>query len=177
MKLQSNATQLTNVPFCRAGRLYIADTNNSVIRYLDLNKEGSELLTLELKGVKPPMPKPKTLRRLRSRVSADTLTVKVDGISSKEGNLRLQISLPQGYHFSKVIRASLLLVTTLQENPLLYVRHKFVSHDFRKLGASSPSTWSKEARYLSIRWMESWTRKDLRSFILRGPPIRLQQHE
>ncbi|OWM72419.1 hypothetical protein CDL15_Pgr018304 [Punica granatum] len=87
------------------GRLYIADTNNSLIRYLNLNKQGAELLTLELKGVKPPMAKPKTLRRLRSRVSTDSLTVKVDGISSNEGNLRLQISLPEGYHFSKEARS------------------------------------------------------------------------
>ncbi|KAK4748788.1 hypothetical protein SAY87_015374 [Trapa incisa] len=91
------------------GKLYIADTNNSVIRYLDLNMEGSELLTLELKGVKPPVPRTKTLRRLRSRVSADTLTVKVDSISSKEGNLRLQISLPEGYHFSKEARSKFIV--------------------------------------------------------------------
>ena len=39
-----------------SGKLLIADTSNSVIRYLDLNKKEPELLTLELKGVQPPAP-------------------------------------------------------------------------------------------------------------------------
>lgn len=82
-----------------AGRLFITDTNNSVIRYLDLNK--AQLLTLELKGVQPPS-KSWSLKRLRRRLSSDTRTVKVDGVSSNEGNLYLNISLPDGYHFSKV---------------------------------------------------------------------------
>ncbi|KAG5525459.1 hypothetical protein RHGRI_031948 [Rhododendron griersonianum] len=87
------------------GRLFIADTNNSVIRYLDLNKEKPELLTLELKGVQPPIPKSRSLKRLRQRSSADTDTVKVDGSSSNEGNLYLKISVPEGYHFSKEARS------------------------------------------------------------------------
>ncbi|XP_058189989.1 protein SUPPRESSOR OF QUENCHING 1, chloroplastic isoform X6 [Rhododendron vialii] len=87
------------------GRLFIADTNNSVIRHLDLNKEEPELLTLELKGVQPPIPKSRSLKRLRRRSSADTDTVKVDGSSSIEGNLYLKISVPEGYHFSKEARS------------------------------------------------------------------------
>ncbi|KAI3440505.1 Thioredoxin domain-containing protein, partial [Psidium guajava] len=93
------------------GRLFIADTNNNVIRYLDLNKGGAELLTLELKGVRPPVHKSRTLKRLRSRTSSDTLTVKVDGISSSEGNLGLKISLPEGYHFSKEARSKFYVET------------------------------------------------------------------
>lgn len=96
------------IPLCTfPGQLFIADTNNNIIRYLDLNKEGAELLTLELKGVRPPLPKSRTLKRLRSRSSSDTLTVKVDGISSSEGILGLKISLPEGCHFSKVLAHSL----------------------------------------------------------------------
>lgn len=87
------------------GRLFIADTNNSVIRYLDLNKEEPELITLELKGVQPPTPKPRSLKRLRQRSFADTDIVKVDGSSSNEGNLYLKISVPEGYHFSKEARS------------------------------------------------------------------------
>lgn len=162
-------------PFHCAGRLYIADTNNSVIRYLDLNKEGSELLTLELKGVKPPVPKLKPMRRLRSRVSADTLTIKVDGISSKEGNLRLQISLPEGYHFSKVTPTFLLITS---RNAICYNRLDInLLHNLRKLEASSSLTQSQEVMYLLIRWMESLTHKDLQSLVSRGPPLRLQQRE
>ncbi|XVF57595.1 hypothetical protein PTKIN_Ptkin06aG0217900 [Pterospermum kingtungense] len=84
------------------GKLYIADTNNSEIRYLDLNKASAEIRTLELKGVQPPTPRSKSLRRLRRRPSADTQTIVVNGGSSTEGNLYLKVSLPKEYHFSKV---------------------------------------------------------------------------
>ncbi|KAJ0007299.1 hypothetical protein Pint_30388 [Pistacia integerrima] len=60
-------------------KLLIADTNNSVIRYLDLNKKEPELLTLELKGVQPPATKSKSPKRLRRRSSPDTQTIVVDG--------------------------------------------------------------------------------------------------
>ncbi|KAJ4956610.1 hypothetical protein NE237_013393 [Protea cynaroides] len=83
------------------GRLFIADTNNSIIRYLDLKKEDAELFTLELKGVQPPSPKSRSLKRLRRRSLADTQTVMVDSGLSTEGNLYIQVSLPEGYHFSK----------------------------------------------------------------------------
>lgn len=84
------------------GRLFIADTNNSLIRYIDFSNEEPALLTLELKGVQPPTVKSKSLKRLRRRSSADTQTVTVDGGSSNEGNLSIKISLPEEYHFSKV---------------------------------------------------------------------------
>ncbi|KAK4851350.1 hypothetical protein QYF36_014395 [Acer negundo] len=87
------------------GKLFIADTNNSVVRYLDLNSEKAELLTLELKGVQPPMPKSRSPKRLRRRSSADTETVVVNGGLSNEGNLNLKISLPKEYHFSKEARS------------------------------------------------------------------------
>ncbi|KAF2538785.1 hypothetical protein F2Q68_00019914 [Brassica cretica] len=88
------------------GRLFVADTNNSLIRYIDLNnKEDVEIRTLELKGVQPPMPKAKSLKRLRKRASADTKIVTVDAVTSREGDLNLKISLPDGYHFSKEARS------------------------------------------------------------------------
>ena len=91
------------VPWYLAGRFYIADTNNSVIRYIDLNKQEPELLTLELKGVRPPAPKSRSPKRLRRRSGADTEIIVVDGGSSNEGNLNLKISVSEGYHFSKVL--------------------------------------------------------------------------
>ncbi|GFP87939.1 nhl repeat-containing protein 2 [Phtheirospermum japonicum] len=65
------------------GTLFIADTNNSIIRYLDLNKKEAVLVTLELKGVQSPSPKSKSLRRLRRRSPADTETIAFDGAQSK----------------------------------------------------------------------------------------------
>ncbi|KAG5232309.1 NHL repeat-containing protein [Salix suchowensis] len=100
------------------GRLIIADTNNSVIRYLDLNKGEAELLTLELKGVQPPASKSRSLKRLRKRSSADTETIKVDGSSSSEGNLRIKISVPEEYHFSKEARSKF-SVETEPENAVV----------------------------------------------------------
>ncbi|KAG0478326.1 hypothetical protein HPP92_013045 [Vanilla planifolia] len=82
------------------GRFLIADTNNSIIRYLDLNGDSSVLGTLDLKGVLPPSPKPKSPKRLRRRVSSDTI-LKIDGGSAAQGFLELNISIPNGYHFSK----------------------------------------------------------------------------
>lgn len=84
------------------GRLYIADTNNNLIRYLNLNEEKAQVLTLELKGVQPPVPKSRSMKRLRRR-SSDTETVVVPGGSSNEGSLGIKISVPEGYHFSKVL--------------------------------------------------------------------------
>ncbi|KAL0412898.1 UNVERIFIED_CONTAM: protein SUPPRESSOR OF QUENCHING 1, chloroplastic [Sesamum radiatum] len=87
--------------FWPSGRIFIADTNNSIIRVLDLNNGEPRLLTLELKGVQPPVPKSKSLRRLRRRSAADTETIVIDGGSSNEGKLCLKISVPEGYHLSK----------------------------------------------------------------------------
>nr|XP_027114870.1 protein SUPPRESSOR OF QUENCHING 1, chloroplastic-like isoform X1 [Coffea arabica] len=87
------------------GRLFIADTNNNLIRYLDLKTKKPELLTLELKGVQPPAPKSRSLKRLRRRSGADKETIVINGGSSSEGNLILKISVPEGYHFSKEARS------------------------------------------------------------------------
>ncbi|TKY61571.1 NHL repeat-containing protein 2 [Spatholobus suberectus] len=87
------------------GRLFIADTNNSLIRYLDLNTDETELRTLELKGIQPPKPKSRSFKRLRRRPSADTMPITIDAISSNEGNLSIKISLPNEYHFSKEARS------------------------------------------------------------------------
>ncbi|KAJ1417181.1 Six-bladed beta-propeller, TolB-like [Sesbania bispinosa] len=87
------------------GRLFIADTNNSLIRYLDLNSDEIELRTLELKGFQPPKTKSRSFKRLRRRPSADTVPITINAISSKEGNLSIEISLPNEYHFSKEARS------------------------------------------------------------------------
>ncbi|XP_028779438.1 protein SUPPRESSOR OF QUENCHING 1, chloroplastic [Neltuma alba] len=87
------------------GRLFIADTNNSLIRYLDLNNGSLELHTLELKGFQPPSPKSRAFKRLRRRSSADTVTITTNGVSSNEGRLSIHVSLPNEYHFSKEARS------------------------------------------------------------------------
>ncbi|KAL5700311.1 Protein SUPPRESSOR OF QUENCHING 1 [Ranunculus cassubicifolius] len=102
-KLSAQLSEPAGIAQDGNGRLFIADTNNSEIRYIDTNKEGAQLLTLELKGVKPPLPKSsKSPKRLRRR---DTQIISIDGGSSKQGNLYLKISVPDGYHFSKEARS------------------------------------------------------------------------
>ncbi|CAH2046801.1 unnamed protein product [Thlaspi arvense] len=102
------------------GRLFVADTNNSLIRYIDLSKEvDAEIVTLELKGVQPPMPNAKSLKRLRKRASADTKIITVDAVTSREGDLNLKISLPDGYHFSKVEARSKFVVDVEPENAVM----------------------------------------------------------
>lgn len=87
-----------------AGKLYVADTNNSLVRVLDLQAQGGpKLATLELKGVLPPTPAaPAGPRRLRQRLSSDTQVIRIDPVDALNGDLQLQIFLASGYHFSKV---------------------------------------------------------------------------
>ncbi|XP_050383338.1 protein SUPPRESSOR OF QUENCHING 1, chloroplastic isoform X2 [Argentina anserina] len=103
--LEAQLSEPSGIIEAKNGRLFIADTNNSLIRYIDLSNKEPELLTLELKGIQPPTAKSKSLKRLRRRSSADTLTITVDGGSSNEGNLFIKISLPEEYHFSKEARS------------------------------------------------------------------------
>ncbi|MQL71817.1 hypothetical protein Taro_004149 [Colocasia esculenta] len=103
--LSSQLSEPSGIVDAGNGRLFIADTNNNAIRYLDLDETDVVLHTLELKGVTPPSPRPKSLKRLRRRLSSDTQIIKVNGGSSAEGNLSLRISVPEGYHFSKEARS------------------------------------------------------------------------
>ncbi|KAG6555690.1 hypothetical protein Mapa_002927 [Marchantia paleacea] len=83
------------------GKIYVADTNNSLIRVLNVGANPPTLETLELKGVPPPLPAPASApRRLRRRLSSDIEIVKVDPVSSMNGDLELQISLPKDFHFT-----------------------------------------------------------------------------
>ncbi|XP_052206057.1 protein SUPPRESSOR OF QUENCHING 1, chloroplastic isoform X2 [Diospyros lotus] len=115
--LEAQLSEPAGIIEAQNGRLFIADTNNSLIRYLDLDKEEAKLLTLELKGVTPPTRKSKSLKRLRRR-AADTEIVTIDGGSSSEGNLFLKVSVPEGYHFSKEARSKF-SVEIEQENQVV----------------------------------------------------------
>ena len=89
--------------FSFTGRLYIADTNNSVIRVLDTRKDSvATLSTLELEGVEPPQVKLGKPRRLRRRSSSDAEMIKVDAVKATTGTFKIELSVPSGYHFSKV---------------------------------------------------------------------------
>ncbi|KMZ74500.1 NHL repeat-containing protein 2 [Zostera marina] len=99
--LLSQLSEPSGIVGVGTGKIFIADTNNNAIRYVDLNDKNPELHTLELKGVPIPSPTAKSLRRLRRRTSSDTQVIKSDDISSMEGNIFLKIVVPEGYHLSK----------------------------------------------------------------------------
>ncbi|XP_072974846.1 protein SUPPRESSOR OF QUENCHING 1, chloroplastic isoform X2 [Typha angustifolia] len=103
--ISAQLSEPAGVIYAGDGMLLIADTNNNIIRCINLNEKDPELRTLELKGVNPPSLKSKSVKRLRRRLSADTQIVKVNGGSSKEGHLYLAFSVPDGYHFSKEARS------------------------------------------------------------------------
>ncbi|XP_059063416.1 protein SUPPRESSOR OF QUENCHING 1, chloroplastic isoform X2 [Cryptomeria japonica] len=83
------------------GKLLIADTNNNIIRSIDLSTENPVVQTLELKGVQVPSTIPKSPKRLRRRPSMDAQIIRIKPISAMKGNLRLEISLLPEYHFTK----------------------------------------------------------------------------
>ncbi|KAH9322712.1 hypothetical protein KI387_017351, partial [Taxus chinensis] len=83
-------------------KLFIADTNNNVIRSVNLNTgETTMVHTLELKGVQVPSTMPKSPKRLQRRPSADAQNIRIEPISAMKGDLHLDISLLPEYHFSK----------------------------------------------------------------------------
>ncbi|XP_050141661.1 uncharacterized protein LOC126617654 [Malus sylvestris] len=79
--------------------------NSSDLNLLYLDKEEAELLTLELKGVRPPVAKHKSLRR---RSSADTQTVTVDGGPyPTRATCLLKYQYPKGIIFQMKLAVSL----------------------------------------------------------------------
>ncbi|XP_051144550.1 protein SUPPRESSOR OF QUENCHING 1, chloroplastic isoform X2 [Andrographis paniculata] len=101
LALQAQLSEPSGLIEAGKGRFLIADTNNSLIRILDMNKKEPTLSTLDMKGVEPPARKSKYMKRLRRRSSADAEIIAVDGGSFDQGKLCLKISLPEGYHLSK----------------------------------------------------------------------------
>ncbi|XP_024522693.1 protein SUPPRESSOR OF QUENCHING 1, chloroplastic isoform X2 [Selaginella moellendorffii] len=85
------------------GSLFVADTNNNLIRLLKPGADDNaiQVTTLELKGVEPPRPLEKSPRRLRRRPSSDMEVVRLQAVPGLRGDLQLQIDLPPEYHFSK----------------------------------------------------------------------------
>ncbi len=78
------------------GVLYVADTNNHLIRTIDL-KDGNRVATLEIKGLAPPEPsKSESKPRFPGATHVDLPAAKLKAV---DGKLRLQVALelPDGY--------------------------------------------------------------------------------
>ncbi len=77
------------------GKLYIADTNNHVVRVADL--QTGRTVTLELKGVQRLRPRPRAV----SSFSGDVLTVPAQRVTPGAGTLVLSLQLPKGHKLSE----------------------------------------------------------------------------
>ncbi len=79
-----------------AGKLYVADTNNHLIRVIDL-EQGNKVATLTIAGLEPPMPpQPKTADTLPGSKQVDLPAASVKPV---DGQVRLavKLSLPEGW--------------------------------------------------------------------------------
>lgn len=97
--------------FSFSGSIFVADTNNSVIRLF--YPETRTVATLDLSTVPPPPPElpAGTPRRLRKRQPVEAEVVEVPtALTSAEGTFTIQVKIPEGYHF-----------TTVQKLPILYL--------------------------------------------------------
>lgn len=140
-----------------------------------MNANEFELCTLELKGVQPPKPKSRSFKRLRRRPTADTVPITIDAISSEEGNLSIEISLPNEYHFSKV-HIDVFSFKTHTHMTIIPWLPPLKFH-CRKLAVDSVLILNLKMLWISILWMDYLVRKDLQCFTLRDPLILLQWEE
>eukprot|EP00475_Leptophrys_vorax_P025026 TRINITY_DN34865_c0_g1_i1.p1 TRINITY_DN34865_c0_g1~~TRINITY_DN34865_c0_g1_i1.p1 ORF type:complete len:408 (-),score=12.85 TRINITY_DN34865_c0_g1_i1:210-1307(-) len=86
------------------GTILVADTNNSLVRVLDLSSSPPLVSTLDLSSVPPPLAAsspsgPK--RRLRRRQRADEEVVETRGLEGGVGEVNLRLSIPSDYHFTQ----------------------------------------------------------------------------
>ena len=75
------------------GKLYIADTNNHLIRVCDLAT--GTVQTLELRGLEPPAPKPRSGAGFPNAVEVDLESQRVN--SEKQVTFAVEIQLPEGF--------------------------------------------------------------------------------
>eukprot|EP00271_Cylindrocystis_brebissonii_P018072 TRINITY_DN496_c0_g2_i1.p1 TRINITY_DN496_c0_g2~~TRINITY_DN496_c0_g2_i1.p1 ORF type:complete len:1137 (+),score=278.85 TRINITY_DN496_c0_g2_i1:69-3479(+) len=85
------------------GQIFVADTNNSLIRVLDTSTGTAQLSTLDLSSIPPPPPPLSTSgrRRLRRRAPVEAEVVETAALTGANGELRIHVSIPGGYHFTK----------------------------------------------------------------------------
>ncbi len=77
------------------GKLYVADTNNHLIRTVDL-KTG-QVATLAIAGLKPPAPPARVAKR---SLSGEKLPPAVVRVEQGQVRLRVELELPPGFEFN-----------------------------------------------------------------------------
>jgi len=99
-----------------AGKLFIADTNNSLIRVVDLTND-NKVSTLLIKGLAPPAPAPKKTPKFSGakRIELDPVQVRpADG----KVTLQVKLALPAGWKINQLAPTSYMLATTAETGPV-----------------------------------------------------------
>ena len=100
-----------------AGKLYVADTNNHVIRTVDLD-QGNRVATLPIKGLKPPAPpQVDTKPSFPSAAKVDVAKARVKPV---DGKIRMQVALelPDGYKINPQAPLSYLVEPSEPDGPI-----------------------------------------------------------
>ena len=86
-----------------AGKLYVADTNNHLIRTIDI-EHGSQVATLEIRGLAPPEPPKIAAASKPSFKNAQQVTLPEATIKTADGAIRLAVkfTLPAGYKMNSL---------------------------------------------------------------------------
>jgi len=96
----------SGLAFGADGQLFIADTNNGLIKVLDTKLVSAPLRTLELSGV--PLPKVRTRNdvpmdaNMPPPVDSDAVVVRAaTAVSAARGSITATVNLPQGFHLTE----------------------------------------------------------------------------
>ena len=98
-------------------KLYVADTNNHLIRTIDL-KRGNKVATLEIKGLSPPeVPKPSSKPNFAGAEQVELPAAKVKAV---DGKVRLQfaLELPTGYKINPLAPLRYLIEANESRGPI-----------------------------------------------------------
>jgi hypothetical protein len=99
-----------------AGKLYVADTNNHVIRTIDLKT--SQVATLQIEGLKPPDGKDPATKP--SFADAKQIEMPATKVQAKDGKLRIHVALklPEGWKMNELAATDYWLESAADSGPI-----------------------------------------------------------
>jgi thiol-disulfide isomerase/thioredoxin/sugar lactone lactonase YvrE len=104
------------------GKLYIADTNNHLIRVADLKTRRVE--TLKINGLEKLRP------RKSKKFSGETIDLAQQSIEPGDANLTLQLELPPGYKLNKLAPSAVTITSSREQVASLAAGQTFANPDF-----------------------------------------------
>jgi hypothetical protein len=104
------------------GKLYIADTNNHLIRVADLKTRRVE--TLQINGLEKLRP------RKSRKFSGETIELAEQSIEPGEANLTVQLELPPRYKLNKLAPSAVTITSSQEQVASLGAGQSFANPDF-----------------------------------------------